>query len=342
MTKMHGSMHRFAPRSIGSIVLASVVGLTPGCATGIRSSPLTPGVAAPQGLAYFLPKRDITVTVVVADGKEDEVTVTVTDAFPDSTAGFVATIPRNDVGTVDSTIQTNEKGLLDSDSTTSVASSLTDILSKLAGIGGTLRVAEAMPRVPAKECAAAGTYRRTFGIGADGRTTGSICQHSIVVERVIAASRMPADASNAALSKQQGLFYRVPIPYVVSVTRDAVTRQYVVYSPTGSPTYFLPLARSTFATNTATLGFKDGVPTKYKQAIGNEAVGLLSMPATVIESYFGAIGSMFTRRKELSDKEVAYLNQLNSASVAEARRASCAKVASESTSVEEIKRACSN
>ena len=314
--------------------------MSAGCATGIRSSPIPTKGSAPEGLVYFLPKRDITVTIVVAKDKADEVTVTAADAMPDPTKGYVATIPRNDVGTVDSTLLVNERGLLDSDSTTSVTSSLTDILSKLGSLAANPWL-EVRPVRDGDDCPLPGTYRRSFAATPGSPGPGPhLCGYTVAIAR--AATDPATSVDNHDKPNQHGLFYRVPVAYEVKVTKDAVSRKYTVYSPTGSPTYFLPLARSTFATNTATLGFKDGVPTKYKQAIGNEAVALLSVPATVLENYFTAIGSVLTSKKGISEKEVAYLNQLNTLAVSEARRAACAKVAAESNDVEEIKKACSN
>lgn len=340
------SMGRSVPPSRNHLVLATTGGLVAlalvtGCATGIRSTPLTKGQSAPQGLVYFLPSRDITVTIVVAKDKEDEISVAPAEAMPDPTAGYVATIPRNDVGAVDSTILVNERGLLDSDSTTSVTSSLTDILSKIAGLAAQPWL-ESRPARDDSDCPP-GTYRRSFAASPGSPGKGPhLCGHTVTISGRAGAAELPGDVANASSPAQHGLFYRVPVAYDVSVAKGNVTRRYVIHSPTGSPTYFLPLARSTFATNTATLGFKDGVPTKYKQAIGNEAVALLSIPATVLENYFTAVGSMFTNRKSLSEKEVAYLNQLNTAAISEARRASCAKVAAESNDVDEIKKACAN
>jgi hypothetical protein len=311
---------------------------TGGCAAGIRSSPLMAATAAPEGLVYYLPKRNIAVTIVIATDKGDDITVTTAEAMPDVSAGFVATIPRNDAGTVDSTIQVNEKGLLNSDSTTSVTSSLTDIFGKAAGIAGSLPFLESKP----KDACVAGTYKRTVEIGDDGTGQDKLCGYSIGVVRSIAPDKSPKGVATANEARRPGLYYRMPIPYRVTIERDGAKREYVAFSPTGSPTFFLPLARSTFATNTATLGFVDGVPTKYKQAIGNEAVALLSIPAAVLENYFTAIGSMFTRKKDLGQKEIDYLNQMNAMAVSEARRASCAKTAAETDDVDVIKKACAN
>ncbi len=332
--------HRW-PHALALAAGCAAAALLGGCVSGIRSSRLEAGKAADAGLVYFLPDRDVVVTVVSVKDKGSELTVAASDAMPDPKAAYLATIPRNHTGTVDSTLAVNDRGLLDSDSSTSVTSSVADILSKLA-VARDLPFRGAERTDPKVDCSLPGTYRVTIPLGELPAEPVEFCDYRIEVQPSPARADLPLSVVNAGGKAQPGLFYRIPVPYDVTLTGHGSRRTYVVLSPTGSPTYFLPLAGSTFAASSGTLGFKDGVPTRYRQNIGNETVGLLSIPATVLQNYFAAVGAMFTVRKDAGDKEAAYLNQLNTLAVSEARRAACAKVAAESNDVEEIKKACSN
>lgn len=90
-----------------------------------------------------------------------------------------------------------------------------------------------------------------------------------------------------------GVFYRQDEPYIVRVDQGS-TAQFsaILLAPKASPTRYLPLDWNLFAGSTATLRFTGGMSTQYKEKIGSEALGLLSLPADVIDAYFSAVGSI--------------------------------------------------
>ncbi len=48
------------------------------------------------------------------------------------------------------------------------------------------------------------------------------------------------------------------------------------------------------------------MPTKYKQKVGAELVGFFSIPAEVLEAYFGAVSKMFTNLAGGVNAETSY------------------------------------
>lgn len=321
--------------------------LCSGCATGLKSSPVKSGVAAPDGLVYYLPIKDVIVTVTVTvDAKNvrsETVAAEESAARADAAHAFAITIPRNPIGTNEGVVGINSRGLLSSETTTSTTSSFTDILKSAAGLAGTLRE---LDNAPSAQPCPVGVSKKTFVI--DGAALKTLCDWTIVIAR-LDSTPLPSDTARTA-TDSKGLFYRNELAYQVTVTKTNANatnatsandmRTFVVHSAAGSPTYFLPLAGSTFGNNSSAFTFVDGVPTKYKQTIAGEVQGALSAPATVVGAYFDAIGNAFDRKKTVLEKEGALLAQQNALALSEAKHTACAKVVAASSDLAAIRAAC--
>ena len=127
-------------------------------------------------------------------------------------------------------------------------------------------------------------------------------------------ARLPSDKSaldlsvpNKAESYSSGVFYRQNVPYSLAISNDAGVKSldFLMFSPNGSPTLFLPASRTLFSDNVAEFAFVDGSPTTYKQETTSEAVALLKLPATVVSAYFAAMGSMFDAFSTRREKQIA-------------------------------------
>ncbi len=119
------------------------------------------------------------------------------------------------------------------------------------------------------------------------------CSFAIVAKQIT----MPVATLDTYMPERKsahGVYYRQAIPYVVTLTGNEMVLAGVLTSPSQSGQYFLPVESTVFAKNSAEFGFKDGVPTKFKQEADGEIVGFLKLPADIIAAYFGAIGEMFT------------------------------------------------
>lgn len=352
-----------AVRLLVSAVAASGLTLLSSCAVGILSTPVKPTLAsqsagsstgvegAPRGLLYFLPMRNVLVTVTVATNKDAGHTETAVaepgSVLPDLQHAYVANIPRNPAGTNDATIQINDKGLLDNETKTETTSSLTEVLKAGAGLFGTLKFDSMLDSkliVPKVADCPDGTYKKEFSVPFSGGPDAEICGFSVKVERISSAESTALPKGSADADKTaKGLFYRINVPYKVTLSKASTNtiRTFLVFSPSESPTYVLPLASSTFGTNKSSFQFSNGVPTKYQQTVSGEIQAILSAPASVVGAYFSAVGAMFDSRKGASEKEAGYLNQINAAAIAHARNDACAAVAKSTTDLTAIKAACS-
>jgi hypothetical protein len=319
--------------------VASGYGLE-GCA-GISSKKIS-STAGADGLIYYLPQRNVLATVTVTDDGTT-LLVSATESIPDLETPFVATVPRNLIGTSDSSIGINAVGLLHSDSSAKTTSQLSDIVEGIAGAAGASSGFRSFNQ-PDAGCTQKGTYSMVLKISSNGtfNSPNEFCGFTFELTPLVELNRLPEGAPTAPSESKSapGLYYRQLIPYKVSAKRGNDPREFIVLSPTGSKTYFLPLARAVFANNTGEFTFENGVPTKYGQKIESELVGLVALPAQFIAAYFKAIGSAFTGRSESVTAQTQYLAAQNSLDAARAQREACLAALS-TNDLGAIKVACS-
>jgi len=308
-----------------------------------------------DGLVYRLPKRRIKVTLTVdADAaKPPTVSVETTEPYPDLDTRFTASFRRNQVGTNDLNLVVSDKGLLGS-ATSETTSKLSEVLQGLAGVVGTLKPAAIAARTGSKdalaECKTPAVYTYIFE-PAITRESPSVkntgfCGLTITTTLLggAALGTSTPRLEKAFTQSQSGLFYRQPLPYSVEVTVANQQFPFVVMLPNGidtdgGPIQFLPVARSLFGHNKATLTFADGVPTGYQESVDGEAIGLVALPAQVVGAYFEAIGKMFTARKGVKDTETSYDAAVVTLAVQQQKTKKCLQAVSGGDS-DAIKAAC--
>lgn len=304
------------------LILAMCVG---GCAS-INSERATD---KSEGLVYFLPKKDVLVTVVKKTEASKVVTTTVTiastAAFPDLEQPYSLNFNRNLVGRNAMNVGVSSLGLLSSAKSTST-SGLTDALKNLAESAGMLASPgmAAAPAVP-PPCAD-GTH--TFLYTVDGGPKSNACDLKITIDRLSSATALPAGANvpgnpTAADGSKAGVFYRQEQAFKVTAEGAGIKVTTVVLSPSLSPTRFLPIAGSLFASAEADFGFVDGMPTKYDQNADGELIALLKLPADVIGAYFGAVGRLFDAFKARDGKEIEMLAASTKAELARKKFDAC-------------------
>ncbi|HVE52541.1 MAG TPA: hypothetical protein VNB23_04095 [Ramlibacter sp.] len=257
-----------------------------GCAS-INSTPTTePG----DGLVYYMPKKDIVVTVV-REAAKTTATIDTTSAYPDMDQPFVLNFGRNLVGRNELNIGIGSTGLLTSAKSTTT-SGIADALKNLATSLGTLH-GMAAPPAPAVTCPL-GTFTYMY---AAADATHNPCGLTVRIQRVAASK--PSALESSAVKKaagSTGVFYRQQEAYrvdVVGTVPAAVNTSSIVLSPSAAPLRFLPIERTLFANNKADFTFVDGVPTKYDQEADGELIGLFKLPADVAGAYFTAVGNIF-------------------------------------------------
>lgn len=321
----------FVRCSVAVTAAATLSSSLSGCAS-IESVHVAPGKSV-DGLMYFLPTRDIEVSITVPNPPGAiSIAVQATTAKPDFKNAFVARVPRSALGNVKGNVQVNAQGLLNSESSSQITSSLTAILQSAAGAAGGVQPFGVMGPTADDSCSP-GTYSFIIPITSGGtwKEPGEVRKCKIKFTVVPPAgmgsptSALPAATGEPKVGKSSsaGLFYRLAIPYVVKATGPTESREFLVFSPTGSPTYFLPVAKAAFGSNEATFAFDSGVPTKYGQTIQGELAGVIGLPATLLQSYFKAIGDMFGSRKGSAEGEKAYIEALNALALAQQKRSAC-------------------
>lgn len=280
-------------RAVAPVAFAAL--LLAGCSS-LQSS-RSPGHAGVEGLVYYLPNADIQLTVVKAGDAITAVTIGVTPSYPDLGHRYVLSHERNPVGK--STLNVGvASGLLQSTRATSV-SQVADIVTSIAGAVGTGRGLASASAVGVSPCPAAGTFTFVYPTAASSPPPRSACGLTVDIAPLgidaapAVAPAMPPGPDGAGEEVgYSGLYFRQNEPYLVTVSNGFDVAA-IVFSPTRSPTFRLPVKRSFFADNDADFAFVNGVPTKYEETTGSEVVALLQLPATIVSAYFKAVGAIF-------------------------------------------------
>ena len=301
--------------------------LLPACAsvTSVPGSDESLG----DGLTYYLPKKDILLTVVVADKGVTTVSIGTTAAYPDLTRQFVLRSERNAVGKIVNNVGVDSNGLLTSTKSTAT-SGVSDALRNLAESVGSFGPMIFRESTVPVSC---GVGTHTFIYASKTANGMKACGLDVSVARMPlqgaeaapTADARPARSSGVAYSgAYAGLYYRQSEPYLVTVT-GAINTAGIIFSPSDAPLKRLPVARTFFANGEAELEFTDGVPTKYNQSLEGEVVALLKLPATVIAAYFSAIGGLFDAFKARDAKQADELAASVRLDLAKAKYSACVK-----------------
>lgn len=284
------------------VLLASVMLL--GACASIESTPSNnPG----DGLVYYMPKKDVLVTVVRGTATT-VVTIAPTPAYADLANPYVLNFKRNWLGKNEIEIGVKSTGLLTSAKSTTT-SGVGEALKNLATSLGSFKGLSAPPD-KTKPCLP-GTFTYLYDVATDDLVQP--CGLTITIQRVAASKASSGTTELDATTKTRkteagkGIFYRQEEAFRVKVVGDAnqppVDTAAIILSPSKSPVRFLPIEKTLFASNKADFGFDDGMPTKYDQNADGELIALFKLPADVIGAYFSAVGNVFGSLKDNSNKE---------------------------------------
>ena len=338
-----GVSARVLPRGLRAGSLAALVtaalGVV-GCASVSSTADDPLREAQREGLVYWLPKRDIKITVTVDENSVASVVAGSGDMEPDySKKKFVLNYSTNLIGTNALDVTVNEKGLLGAVvSETTVK--LNEVLQEIAKFAPSARTTQ-----PAIAACPRGTYQRL--IPAEDKKKDSLCGYEISVTRLDTRPSAAEDPTFYSDSGRSGIYYRQQLPYRVEITPPLTAnntrqdrRDFLVFSPSESPVYFLPVKRTLFSNNKADFAFTEGVPTMYNQSTDGELIGLLKLPANVIGAYFGAIGEIFTYKKKAVDSQQQYLDSQAKMAVEIVKFQACKEAVNIGKTGEELNAAC--
>jgi len=281
-----------------------------------------------KGLTYYLPKRDLIVTVTIdATGAVSDVTAETTDPYPDSSKAFILKFKNNIFGKSVIDIGVNEKGLLQTSEITST-SQVSEVFKSIGDLAGTATLMfrkfneDILTSLPSEsEKCITGTNTFILDIpNKDTTFSQNLCG--------LRVTSKPLTTPNVGLENNQGkitdawesgIYYRQNFPYRIDVEIPfdrvsagstegkkggyALYKSHIIFSPNNSPTNMLPIPKSFFSNSVANLTFSEGVPTKYKQDKDGELVALLKIPADILTAYFSAVGTAFTKKSTASTQE---------------------------------------
>ena len=258
-----------------------------------------------EGLVYFLPKKDVLVTLTVAGGKVTSVTLGATAPYPDRQAAYMLTHSTNGLAKNVTTLEI-KNGLLTS-TAGARSSGVADALKNLASSSAGLTNREAVDPDAKSVCGADGNH--TYRVASDSNQA-EFCGVTITITPLgTADAQMGTGGSPAPTGgARSGIYYRQVQGLLVVADGRGLNAASIVYIP-AKPTYFLPAGLSFFANNGAEITLEDGVPTKFKRDADGEVVALLKLPADVIAAYFTAVGGIFDAFKTRDNKESLALQE---------------------------------
>jgi hypothetical protein len=317
-------------RSIAILALATALG---GCASvnSTMNAKETDG-----GLVYYMPMRDIVITVTNAGGKINSIVTSASASYADRSKAYVLDYQRHPLAKNTLDVEVSEAGLL----TNSKSNQTGDAVAALGGLGtlaGYMRASSisiqsdptgvAKTKVAGGACSLDGNH--TFIIPVT-RTQGDICNGiSFRIEKLGWTGDKGTDTTmnQREGTSYAGVFYRVNMPYKVTVFSDTLNSETIVFSPSQSQEYFLPIARTFFANNDSkiTLANGAGVPSKYVQDTDGEVAALLKLPAAIVAPYFAAIGQLFTGFSSKNTSEASALNSTLSLELTKMKFDACIK-----------------
>ena len=353
-----------------SIRLGVVAAAAAACAS-CASYLSTPSDDQPgEGISYYMPRQPIAVQVVV-DAKDKTVqtaSVVPANAIPDLRRHFVLSYQNNLLGENATSIAVSAQGLLQSSGSTAT-SGVDTALKGLAAVAGTASAMAAMtaappppdafpppppppPEAPAPPaCAVGQTYTLLIwpeNVG-DGEPLPPLCHFTVRIHKTLLGATTSADSPNAARQQEgsSGIFYKTELPYLVELADQGGQPSFALaFSPDESGIRYLPVARTFFARNTATITLKDGMLNAFAQDDTGEIVAASQIPADVISAYFAALGAAFTNFSSANASgNAAALSQAKSRACAAAIAAnpitSATSPAAQATAYANIQAACS-
>jgi hypothetical protein len=274
--------------------------LLAGC-SGFVSTPVgTDRRRAADGIHYYLPMAPIVVQVALDASGVKTVSIPAVTPVPDRSKPYLLTIPTNLVSQNHATIEIGANGLLTSAGTTQTSGVDALVKAVAATLGAITTVAAGAKGVATKDSAPCGVST-THSLLIDPKTDtsetilGPICGLTVSLKRM--GGESPIIDSERAIrydTQHSGIFYKMQIPYQITVTEKGASQSFIAYSPSASPVLFAPLAKSFFANNKTTFTLSNGMLTKAESDIGGELTGLVTLPATAISAYMTAVGGIFT------------------------------------------------
>ena len=356
------------------VPLALAVGLA-GCSS--INSIEQPKPSYTEGLNYYMPKKDVLITIIVDDKKKvTSLVIGTTASYPDTSKRYVLNHKVNAFADSTTKVSLSTSGLLTTAKSTTT-SKATDVFKALVSTATTVDVftnnlALADPKEPT-ECIQKGSHSfivstiqnvqekpptetneanskenstnipvKTVAVAKKNVVTKTECHITVTVTKLgsLNFSKNNEQHSETAGKTVSGIYYRQDEPYRVEVTGRNILASKIIFSPSDSNTYLLPISKSFFSNNEAEFGFSYGVPNKYDQQTASELLSLLKLPADVIGAYFTAVGGVFDNFKKNDKSETDALVQARALDLEFLKQETCQTAIREEDDIEKVKAAC--
>ncbi|MCM0084528.1 hypothetical protein L4X63_23420 [Geomonas sp. Red32] len=256
-----------------------------------------------KGLTYYMPKKDFIAIVTIENKNIKTIDLRTTSAYADYSTQYILKHSCNVFGKNTLDVGVNESGLLTSAKSTT-ESNVNDIFNNLAATAGHVSALG----VKGKE----GTTCKDGGHSIILKEPGSkeLCGLTIKVELNYDKRKAHlVGFSGVADETYSGVFYRQSLPYMMTATGPGIKTSALVFSPSQSPTQFLPASKTFFSGNKSEFEFNDGVPSKYMQQTEGELLSIAKLPSDILNAYFTAIGTVFDSFKTKDSKQADALTE---------------------------------
>ncbi|TXI49719.1 MAG: hypothetical protein E6Q50_07655 [Lysobacter sp.] len=280
----------------------------------------------PAGVAYYLPKGHIRVTMTVAEKGTDLVRSFGVDTLylPDTPRSYSIQVQKNLIADTKMNIGVSTSGLLNSASYTFQPKLLETINNLAPRMNSRLPTAAAAVTVA---CTNPGVYSIVYRPDAPiGTNPSTLCGFRVAItpqgfsmsDAGDNSGNQPGDGAcaenptkckaNKSLNKGNGFFFRLNRPYLVEISdSNGVVFSDIALSPTDAPVLFLKLNRSLFAKSEGTIAFHNGVLTGYTPNLDSELESAAKIPAAMLKAYFDAVSALFTFRSGRLNGETGYM-----------------------------------
>ena len=312
---------------------------------------------AQAGLVYFLPKKDVTITVTIPEDSKTKPSISIgtSDAYPNLERAFKLNTNRNLLANNLLDISVNDKGLLEKANitlTSQVKESLENLAESIAFTDDTAldKDLSALEQGDATKLCKAGTYSIMQAVP-NSEPEGNYYSADTDCPIILSIKKLGNAPSSGSVYKPSaswlsasGVYYATNEPYMVTARvllddKSVLSKSQIVLSPSNSPAHLLPIKRTFFADSDVKVTLVDGVVTQYNPDTKSELVELFNIPAAVINKYLDAVVSTFTKKDAVLTAEQNHLKNELELEKAKFEIELC-RIALESEDPEKIKDAC--
>lgn len=319
------------PWRLAGLLLLSGIG---GCGSVVTSTPLTMTSSGParsvEGSkllgAYCLTQSILEITIQDDDQGNPQMSI-VTNHIPDSShyfrVDYNASIFADDDVKLDLQNGCSLSGL-----TAKVQDESASILRQIANLAIQLATGLPTPSIPVTAGGQHAAVKRKFvGHLNIGLVNGPASEQEFNAELhriyptldvhagLLGSTSPPADAA-VANTAEDGLYYQVPVPYVLTVTQDhdnakIVQTQFVAVE-NGGPIVRVPVDRGAFISRNTTLSFSNGSLTSHEVVKPSEALQFVSLPVDVAKALLSIPAELLTARINVTQSQGNLLTQQES------------------------------